>query len=120
MSIYQFAQFRFDESRGSLVTVKREGESHLDAIKQPEEIDVLPLQLRRKVANLLSYLIRHRTRIISKEELLNELWVHGDYRENSLTQSIRELRSALGDNAKSPCFIKTYPQRGYQWIQTPD
>jgi len=108
MSIYQFSQFRFDDSRGSLAT-----------LVEDEKTSLPPIQLRRKVANLLSYLITHRTRIISKEELLNELWLHGDYRENSLTQSIRELRAALGDNAKSPSFIKTYPQRGYQWIQTP-
>jgi DNA-binding winged helix-turn-helix (wHTH) protein/tetratricopeptide (TPR) repeat protein len=131
MSIYQFAQFRFDESRGSLITLTSEESSHQNSIdnsikssieasiENDEEIDLLPIQLRRKVANLLSYLIANRSRVISKEELLSELWVHGDYRENSLTQSVRELRSALGDNAKSPCFIKTYPQRGYQWIQTP-
>lgn len=109
MSIYQFAQFRFDDSRGSLVVL----EGNEEKATQP------PIQLRRKVANLLSYLITHRTRIISKDELLSELWLHGDYRENSLTQSIRELRAALGDNAKSPSYIKTYPQRGYQWIQSP-
>lgn len=112
MPIYQFSKFRFDNSRGSLTTYN-------DETNNKPEVDVLDIQLRRKVANLLSYLIANRTRIISKEELLSELWLHGDYRENSLTQSIRELRSCLGDNAKSPSFIKTYPQRGYQWIQTP-
>jgi len=74
------------------------------------------IQLRHKVASLLHYLLEHRDRIISKEELLDKLWQHGDYRENSLIQSIRELRVVLGDNAKQPTFIKTYPQRGYQWI----
>jgi DNA-binding winged helix-turn-helix (wHTH) protein/tetratricopeptide (TPR) repeat protein len=136
MSIYQFAQFRFDESRGSLTAFKddeinsnntsgnnsknnSEPQGSTTDINKSELSAGSPIQLRRKVANLLSYLITHRTRIISKDELLSELWLHGDYRENSLTQSIRELRAALGDNAKSPSFIKTYPQRGYQWIQIP-
>ena len=136
MSIYQFAQFRFDESRGSLTTFKddeinslntsgnnsnnnSEPQGSITDINKSELSADSPIQLRRKVANLLSYLITHRTRIISKDELLSELWLHGDYRENSLTQSIRELRAALGDNAKSPSFIRTYPQRGYQWIQIP-
>jgi len=128
MAIYQFAHFHFDENRGSL-TLLTEGkneasesttakdisdESHPSEDKKTEQVEV---QLRNKVANLLAYLIKNNDRIISKEELLSELWQHGDYRENSLTQSIRELRAALGDNAKSPSFIKTYPQRGYQWIQ---
>ena len=102
MLSYQFAQFYFDVSKGSLA-FKQDGENK-------------EIQLRHKVANLLTYLIEHRSRIVSKEELLSKLWQHGDYRENSLTQSIRELRSALGDNARNPNFIKTYPQRGYQWI----
>ena len=65
---------------------------------------------------MLAYLLQHRDRIVSKEELLNALWQHGEYRENALTQSIRELRKALGDQAQEPTFIKTFPQRGYQWI----
>lgn len=96
---FQFEQYSFDSQSGML--------SHTE---KPEQA------LRRKVADLLHYLIEHQDRIVSKEELLEKLWQHGDYRENSLTQSIRELRLALADNAKSPSYIKTFPQRGYQWI----
>ncbi|MBL4880605.1 MAG: winged helix-turn-helix domain-containing protein [Oleispira sp.] len=96
---FQFEQYSFDSQSGVL--------SHSD---KPEQA------LRHKVAGLLQYLLEHQDRIISKEELLEKLWQHGDYRENSLTQSIRELRLALNDNAKNPSYIKTYPQRGYQWI----
>lgn len=98
MAILEFTQFQFDDSRACLY------------------VDGKEIKLRNKVANLLSYLIQHKDRVLSKEELLNELWQHGDYRENSLIQSIRELRLALGDNAKAPIYIKTYPQRGYQWL----
>ncbi len=103
MLSYQFSQFYFDVSSGSLITDHNLASQH-------------EIQLRHKVANLLAYLITHRERVISKEELLKELWQHGDYRENSLTQSIRELRAALGDTAKNSSFVKTYPQRGYQWV----
>lgn len=96
---YQFEQYSFDSLSGVL--------SHAEKPAQA---------LRHKVAGLLQYLIAHQDRIISKEELLETLWQHGDYRENSLTQSIRELRLALNDNAKQPNYIKTYPQRGYQWV----
>lgn len=97
--LYQFAQFSFDSQTGALTT------------KDQKEI-----ALRHKVAGLLHYLIEKKDNIVSKEELLENLWQHGDYRENSLTQSIRELRQALADDAKQPSYIKTYPQRGYQWI----
>lgn len=99
MPQFQFGQFSFDSQSGEL--------THPDKPQQA---------LRHKVAGLLQYLIENKDRVISKEELLDSLWQHGDYRENSLTQSIRELRLALDDNAKQPSFVKTYPQRGYQWI----
>jgi DNA-binding winged helix-turn-helix (wHTH) protein/tetratricopeptide (TPR) repeat protein len=126
MSIFLFAQFSFDDRSGSLIVVKGQSSLEEQVLKVNEEgtenakgnqAERLEVQLRRKVADLLSYLIANQHRIISKEELLSELWLHGEYRENSLTQSIRELRAALGDKAKAPSFIKTYPQRGYQWIQ---
>lgn len=97
-----FSHFQFDACRNLLIN--------------SEQPDAESNNLRHKVAQLLGYLIEHRERVISKDELLENLWQQGDYRENSLTQSIRELRLALGDNAKNPTFIKTYPQRGYQWI----
>ena len=96
---FQFEQYSFDSQSGVLTHSEK-----------PEQA------LRHKVAGLLQYLIEHEDRIVSKEELLEALWQHGDYRENSLTQSIRELRVALNDSAKQPSYIKTYPQRGYQWI----
>lgn len=103
MSLYQFAQFHFDTHKGCLYLG-----DHSESVEE--------ISLRHKIANLLTYLIENRERVISKDELLNELWDHGEYRENALIQSIRELRKALGDSAQNPSFIRTFPQRGYQWI----
>lgn len=74
------------------------------------------VQLRPKLAQLLEYFLLNAGRIITREELLSALWVNGEYRESSLTQSIRELRKQLSDSVQNPLFIKTYPQRGYIWI----
>ncbi|MFB9188622.1 winged helix-turn-helix domain-containing protein [Vibrio ostreicida] len=73
-------------------------------------------RLRHKVAELLTYLIENKDRVVSKDELLSTLWRHGEYRDTSLIQSVRDLRRALGDKAQTPSYIRTYPQRGYQWI----
>jgi len=120
MAIYLFSPFSFDDKRGSLVSrpLAMNPDNNSGDLSHDPDMDSPSneVHLRHKVANLLAYLIENRDRIISKEELLDKLWQHGDYRENSLTQSIRELRAALGDNAKSPRFIKTFPQRGYQWM----
>lgn len=124
---YCFSHFRFDRTSGCLYLTKKSTETALvteekEQCGKSSEHSVtalhapLEISLRHKVASLLDYLIQHRQRVVSKEELLGALWEHGDYRENSLTQSIRELRKNLGDNAQNPVFIRTFPQRGYQWV----
>src|SRR5205823_9751567 len=40
---------------------------------------------------------------------------YGDF-DNSINNSIRKLRDALGDDADSPRFIETLPRRGYRFI----
>lgn len=105
MSLYRFSQFHFDTRKGCLYL-------------NYQSAAVVEISLRHKIANLLTYLIENDQRVISKDELLSALWDHGEYRENALIQSIRELRKALGDSAQHPVFIRTFPQRGYQWIAT--
>ncbi|WP_120511772.1 winged helix-turn-helix domain-containing protein [Photobacterium salinisoli] len=102
MACYQFAAFTFNPETGQLC--------HQTSAGQTE------VHLRHKVSQLLAYLLTRPDQVISKDTLLDALWDHSEYRENSLTQSIRELRKALGDSAQNPRFIRTYPQRGYQWI----
>ncbi|WP_330960420.1 winged helix-turn-helix domain-containing protein [Photobacterium sp. 53610] len=102
MTSYQFASFSFDTVTGRLT-------SHASSTETE-------IHLRHKVSQILTFLLAHPDQLISKDTLLDALWDHSEYRENSLTQSIRELRKALGDSAQNPKFIRTYPQRGYQWI----
>lgn len=99
MLLYKFRAYTYNPATGELVT----------------ENGCL-LSLRHKVSRLLTYLIERRAGPVTKQELLDALWEHGEYRENSLTQSVKELRKALGDSAQDSQFVKTFPQRGYQWI----
>jgi DNA-binding winged helix-turn-helix (wHTH) protein len=36
--------------------------------------------------------------------------------EHTLSQSIKDLRQGLADDAKNPRFIKTLPKRSFQWL----
>ncbi len=98
MTIYRFAQFRYNTDNRELISAQQSK------------------RLRRKVADVLAYLLSHQQEVVSKEELLNDIWQHGEYRENSLVHCIRELRKHLEDSAQHPVFIDTVPQKGYCWI----
>ncbi len=72
--------------------------------------------LRAKTFDLLVYLVDRRDRIVTKEELLTELWPDTAVTMDAVVQSVLDLRRALGDSARSPQFIKTVSKVGYQFI----
>jgi hypothetical protein len=55
------------------------------------------IKLRRKVFDLLAYLIVHRERVISRQELLDHLWPKQFVGEATLNSCIMEARQAVGD-----------------------
>lgn len=54
------------------------------------------IEMRNKLHQLLAYFVQRPNQVISKSELLDAVWGHGDYRERSLAQSLTELRKILG------------------------
>jgi pSer/pThr/pTyr-binding forkhead associated (FHA) protein len=58
-------------------------------------------------------LLRERPRAISKTQLLERIWPDTFVSETSLANLIAELRSALGDEARQPRYIRTLHRHGY-------
>jgi DNA-binding winged helix-turn-helix (wHTH) protein len=56
-------------------------------------------QLQPKELELLLYLVRHRDRVVSKEELLGALWPDTVVTDNSLTRAMSRVRAAVGGRA---------------------
>ena len=55
-----------------------------------------PIKLRRKVFQVLAYLLAHRDRVVPKQELLEQLWPDQFVGDEALTSCIKTLRQALG------------------------
>ena len=72
--------------------------------------------LRQKSLQVLTYLVEHRDRIVTKEELLDALWPNTAVSEGVLTQCIIDIRKALSDDSRHPRFIKNIPRVGYRFI----
>jgi DNA-binding winged helix-turn-helix (wHTH) protein/tetratricopeptide (TPR) repeat protein len=72
--------------------------------------------LRPKTFALLRYLVEHPDQLLTKHTLLEALWPETAVSEVVLSVCIRELRQALGDDAKTPHFIETVHRRGYRFI----
>jgi adenylate cyclase len=67
--------------------------------------------LRPKSLALLVYLIENPGRVIDKEELIGAVWPNSIVSDDSLSQCLKDVRSALGAEAES--LIRTVPRRGY-------
>lgn len=68
---------------------------------------------------VLMYFIEHPGKVVSSNELLDLFWSKSVRSDHAVHNIIAELRSALGDQASKPTYIKTYPKRGYCLLTKP-
>lgn len=74
-------------------------------------------QLEPRLVKLLCYLAANEDRVLSRDELVQELWPRVVVNENSLTRAISELRKQLQSADSSITnYIETIPKRGYRLI----
>jgi DNA-binding winged helix-turn-helix (wHTH) protein/TolB-like protein/Tfp pilus assembly protein PilF len=74
-----------------------------------------PVHLSPKAFQLLGILIAEKPRAVSKEQLQERLWPETFVTEGNLASLIAELRSALGDDARKPRYIRTVHGFGYSF-----
>ncbi len=88
----------------------------LDCEKDVLTVDGAPVPLTPKMLKLLCVLVRNHGDIVSKEDLLEQVWKGSFVEEGNLSYTIRQLRKALGDDARRPKYIETIARRGYRFI----
>jgi DNA-binding winged helix-turn-helix (wHTH) protein/tetratricopeptide (TPR) repeat protein/type II secretory pathway predicted ATPase ExeA len=75
-----------------------------------------PRPLEPQVFDVLAYLVQHRDRVVSKEELLEKLWPDRFVSETTLTSRLKEVRKAVGDTGRDQTIIRTLHGRGYRFV----
>jgi adenylate cyclase len=96
---------------GFFVRVYRFGEFELRPGERVLTCGGRPVSLGARAFDLLSYLIDHRERVVSKEELLDHVWPGIAVEEANLTVHVSALRKALGSQA-----LSTVTGRGYRFV----
>ncbi|WP_338504869.1 transcriptional regulator [Sphingomonas kaistensis] len=64
----------------------------------------------------LLLLARQPGELVTKDRFMAEVWRGVPVTDEALTQCIRALRKALGDQAGRPRFIETVPRHGYRFL----
>ena len=89
------------------------------------ELDTVMFELRRgdvrvpmepQAFDVLAYLALHRDRLVSKEELMDQIWGGRFVTESAVTSRIKQCRRAVGDDGRSQTTIATQFGRGYRFI----
>jgi pimeloyl-ACP methyl ester carboxylesterase/DNA-binding winged helix-turn-helix (wHTH) protein len=95
--IYAFDRYELDTG---LFELRRDGE---------------PCPLEPQAFDLLAYLVEHRDRVVTKDELIAHLWPERFISEAALTTRVLEARKALGDSGREQRYIRTVRGRGYRF-----
>jgi len=91
----------------------------------PFELDIANARLARageavplspRALDLLAFLARRAGQLVTKDELLDQVWGRRFITEGVIKTAMSELRAALGDDARSPQWLETVPRRGYRFI----
>lgn len=96
--VYQFGPFQLDAVEHRLL---RHGVE-------------IPLQL--KAFETLCTLLEQAGRLVTKEDLLRQIWPDTLVEENNLNKNISLLRKALGERATGEPYIETVPRVGYRFV----
>ncbi len=89
----------------------------VDLADQRTFLDGVPIELGPKPFALLVTLMQAPQRLVTKEELFESVWEGRFVTEAVLTTAMRDLRKALGDDARAPTFIGTAHGRGYRFLK---
>jgi TolB-like protein/DNA-binding winged helix-turn-helix (wHTH) protein len=96
-AIYEFEEFRLDAA-------------HLMLYQGDEEISLAP-----KAVETLLVLVERRGEILSKDELMENIWTDSIVEESNLAQYLHLLRKTLGNQANGKPLIETFRRRGYRF-----
>jgi TolB-like protein len=74
------------------------------------------IQLGPQAFDLLVYLVRNRERVVSKDDLIEQVWRGRIVSESTLTSSINAVRKAVGDSGEEQRLIRTVARKGLRFI----
>ena len=74
------------------------------------------ISVEPQVLSVLLCLLRHRDRIVSRDDLIGEVWDGRIVSESTLSSRVAAVRHAIGDSGERQHLIRTLPRKGYRFI----
>jgi DNA-binding winged helix-turn-helix (wHTH) protein len=96
--LYSFADFVLSPSRRVL-------------LRNGREVPLIP-----RYFDLLVLLVERRGQAVHRREIFDAVWSDVVVTDGALSQAVRTLRRALGDDPREPVFIRTISRHGYRFV----
>jgi DNA-binding winged helix-turn-helix (wHTH) protein len=96
--------------------IYRFGNYELDAQRCELRCGGQQVAIEPKVFEVLVYLVEHRDRVVTKEELLEQCWSGTFVSEAALTRCLAKVRKTVQPEPTGPPVIKTIYGRGYSFV----
>lgn len=90
-----------------------DGRLRIDPIAERVHLRGEELQLPAMEYRLLAFLVRERDRVVSKQELLDEVWHGGFVGDGTISVHVRRLRLKIEEDPEEPRYLRTVWGRGY-------
>jgi TolB-like protein len=74
------------------------------------------IAIEPQILDLLFYLVRNRERVISKDDLMNDVWKGRIVSDSTLTSRIASARKAIGDSGKEQRLVRTISRKGIRFV----
>ncbi|UOF14379.1 winged helix-turn-helix domain-containing protein [Lysobacter capsici] len=92
----------------------------VDTVGQRVERDGVALKVSGLSFQLLAYLIAQGDRVVGFDELIEQVWAPAVVNEETVTQRVKLLRQAMGDDGRDPRYLRSVRGRGYQLCVRPE
>lgn len=108
------------ERHGGPFGVIRFGGFELDVAAFELRRDGEPVDVEPQVFDVLHYLASRSGELVTKEQLLDDVWGDRFVSDSSLSSRIKSARAAVGDDGTRQAVIKTVHGRGFRFVATVD
>jgi len=92
------------------------GDHRLDIERRELWCGANTIDLEPKAFDLLAFLVLHRDRVVTKDDLLQEVWGGRIVSESALTTRINAVRRALGDDGATQRLVRTFTRKGVRFV----
>jgi two-component system OmpR family response regulator len=84
-------------------------------------VDGNPVPVTPKQLKLLRYFVENPNRVISRSELLSEVWeISGNLQTRAVDQTVAQLRKIIEPDSASPVHLLTIRDAGYRFLLQPE